>query len=601
MSEQDIAQIQQKKWQLTPTTLGCTLGVASTAGIVDVAAHLGPNGLLVGAIAALIAARHGEDIMNGVRDRIPQSVLDAMAERFGRQQHKLLRMHANPKDEQASLQDEDAQTLDATIDVTPNATSYYAWGEGDEGEAVPVNEPLDGSLFTFSEVLAKGFVPSIHKIFVGRTLEGKDIFVPAEDLCHVALSGKTGGGKGSLMRMLMVQLCYIGAKVLLLNPHYMRWVRAKDGPKFDEDWTPFEGINPRTGKPYLEAPPTKSADPEPIAKCLRWSVETLLAKRKAEGREGGKLFAPYFIVLDEWPDIASEIKKAPEYLGKLLRQGRKYGIFVIVASQDFQVKTLGLEGEGGSVRKCFLTCYYTGGDTTTAKELLYSEKPSSLPENKIGKGTDLLRCTGTKNEAALVNVPFVDNPAVYRLLGPSTFKSAKQTVLVEEPEAPLPQATMPAVPAPTPVAQPSAPSGGLTIEQILALFAADKLSEAAMLKLIDRLPVVQDAAAEQADEDEVDDPRSHLRLVSSEAVEDDYHAQETERLPETPAPTGNTGRFTKTLSAELQQAYDAFQPGMSNRDLGRILGVDQTTAGRRIQRLIDKGYISVDKKQKLAG
>jgi hypothetical protein len=590
MSEQGIA---HKKQLITPTTTVCTLGVAGTAGIIDMAAHFGPNGLLAGAILSVIAYRHGEDIINGVRDRIPPPILDAMSERFGRRQKVSEEQYANPKDERAS-EDEDAQTLDATIDVTPNTAAYYAWDAEDDGETAPVNGTLDSSLFIFSEVLAKGFVPSVNKIFVGRTLEGKDIFVAAEDLCHVALSGKTGGGKGSLMRLIMVQLCSIGAKVLLLNPHYMRWVRAKDGPKFDEDWTPFEGINPRTGKPYLEAPPIASADVEPIARCLRWSVETLLAKRKAEGREGGKLFAPYFIVIDEWPDIISENKKAAGYLGKLLRQGRKYGIFVIVASQDFQVKTLGLEDEGGSVRKCFLTCYYTGGDTTTAKELLYSEKPSSLPENKIGKGTVLLRCTGTKNEATLAKVPFVDNAAVYRLLGPSTFKGAKQTVLVEEPEAPLPQATMPVIPTPTPVAQQPAPSGGLTIEQILALFAAVPMSEAAMLKLIDRLPVVQDAA-----DDEGDDARSHLRLVSSEAVEDDYHAQETERLPETQR---TTGRFSKSLSPDLLRVYNAYEPGKSHRDIARELGdISHPTVGKIIQRLKDKGAIDPNGRKTLAG
>jgi len=93
----------------------------------------------------------------------------------------------------------------------------------------------------------------------------------------------------------------------------------------------------------------------------------------------------------------------------------------MVASQDFQVKTIGMEG--GSVRKCLLTCFYTGGDATTAKELLYPPESSrvSIPESDLGKGTILMRCTGTENKAILAQVPFVDNEAVYRLLGPSLF------------------------------------------------------------------------------------------------------------------------------------------------------------------------------------
>lgn len=292
--------------------------------------------------------------------------------------------------------------------------------ESDDDITLTKPKKNDG-VFRFSELLASGFRPTINKIFVGRTMDGKDIFVAAKDLCHVALAGKTGGGKGSLERLIMVQLCYIGSHVLLLNPHYMRWVVADNGPQFDEDWTPFEGVNPRkNNRTYLEAPPIDCADFEPIGQHLAWAVETELQKRKKEGREGGKKFKPFFIVIDEWPSIVAKIREAPGHLGELLREGRKFGIFVILTSQDFQVKTLGMEG--GSIRNCFLTVFYTGGDKTTAKELLHYEKVADIPENSLGKGVILIRCTGTNNEPVLARVPFVDNDSVYLLLGPSTFK-----------------------------------------------------------------------------------------------------------------------------------------------------------------------------------
>lgn len=297
----------------------------------------------------------------------------------------------------------------------------------EDDEIKPVSRKSD--VFCFSELLASGFVPTINKIFVGRTMDGKDIFVAAKDLCHVALAGKTGGGKGSLMRLIMAQLCYVGAKVLLLNPHYMKWVVADAGKEFDEDWTPFEGINPRkidhkTGQPrtYLEQPPIKyTANYASIGEALAWT-RNLLHKRMVEGGEGGKSFVPYFIVLDEWPAIAKKVKDGPDILSDLLREGRKFGIFVIVASQDFQVKTIGMDG--GSVRDCLLTTFYTGGDKVTGRSLLHYEDGKSFPENELGKGVVALRCKGTDNEPILVRVPFVDNEAVYKLLGPSTFKKA---------------------------------------------------------------------------------------------------------------------------------------------------------------------------------
>ena len=339
--------------------------------------------------------------------------------------------------------------------------------------------------------------------------------------------------------------------MLLLNPHYMRWVCAKEGEKFDEDWTPFEGKHPRTGKPYLEVPPIESADTSAIEEYLQWAVETLLAQRRVEGREGGKRFVPYFIVLDEWPDIASEIKKSPDWLSKLLRQGRKYGIFVVVASQDFQVKTIGLDS--GSVRKCLLTCFYTGGDTTTAKELLYSEAPKSIPENKLGEGVIMLRCKGTGNEAVLVRVPFVDNLAVYKLLGPSTFKKADaapsdvQEVVGQEEESIVTSALH------------------RSITTILDLYERGKLTDEQMSKLIDALPV-------QADE-----------YVAP--VEPAAKAQAGEQVRE------EDQRKLTTLHRRVLEHYAA---GVGLRKLGELVGVGKDKAGDLVKELKKWGYLKDD-------
>lgn len=388
-----------EKWHATKTNMSMALGSFATIGL---ATH-SPGGVFLGGCVAYVAARHGDSIANGVRNAIPQEVIDFVRRRS---QEK----SAQPKDGR----DDPGGVSDVSFDF-----------DEDDDTALPSKSRSKSDIFRFSELLTSGFVPTVNKIFVGRRVDnGQDIFVAAKDLCHIAFAGKTGGGKGSLMRLIMAQLCYVGCKVLLLNPHYMRWVVADNGPEFDEDWTPFEGVNPRKNKPYLEVSPVDCADFPPIAQYLEWAVQTLLQERKAAGREGGVRFKPYFIVLDEWPSIVDEFKStAPTQLAKLLREGRKYGIFVIIASQDFQVKTIGMDG--GSVRKCLLTVFYTGGDKTTGKELLNMQE-KDLAENEIGKGVVYLRCVGTQNQPVLVRVPFVDNEAVYKLLGPSTFKKATQ-------------------------------------------------------------------------------------------------------------------------------------------------------------------------------
>lgn len=525
-----------EKWHATKTNMSMALGSFATIGL---ATH-SPGGVFLGGCVAYVAARHGDSIAHGVRNAIPQEVVDIVMKRFGHDKG------AQPKED-----DNVTRLLPGTLDN--NLFDFDA----EEDDVLPTqsrSQKKDG-IFRFSELLATGFVPTINKIFVGRTMDGKDIFVPAKDLCHVALAGKTGGGKGSLERLIMVQLCYVGARVLLLNPHYMRWVVADNGPQFDEDWTPFEGVNPRKNdRPYLEASPLDCADFDPIGQYLAWAVETELQKRKREGREGGKKFKPFFIVIDEWPSIVAKIREAPGHLGELLREGRKFGIFVILTSQDFQVKTLGMEG--GSIRNCFLTVFYTGGDKTTAKELLHYEKVGDIPENSLGKGIILIRCTGTNNEPVLVRVPFVDNEAVYKLLGPSTFK--KVATVRESVVLPQQQQKQPVQ------------NEALTLDEAIRLVHEHPeidpmwfMSRIADYRETDDLPVAQ----------------QETRVMRSP-----YYPQ-SGPMREQVAQYPTYRKSTPTLPPDLQKALDAYESGMSYRELGAKLGIGKDAAGKRIEEL----------------
>jgi len=285
-----------------------------------------------------------------------------------------------------------------------------------EQEIAP--EPLDGEpsgslpeFFTLSDILATGFKPSLEKIFLAFLPDGLLVYAQAKGLCHVALAGSTGGGKSVLMRLLMVQLCHAGAQVLLLNPHYTCYDIQADPP---EDWTPFEQ--------YLVADPMECRRYEVIEHYLKQVATELLPKRLEKYARSQPLGKPYFLVIDELPAIVAKIKEAPEYIASILREGRKVGIFLITASQDFLVSTIA-PGGGGAVRDCFRTAFYVGGDPTTARVLL--DMPAKLvPENELGKGTVMLR-GGQVKQASLARVPYVDNQALYQLLGPSTYQPAR--------------------------------------------------------------------------------------------------------------------------------------------------------------------------------
>lgn len=285
-----------------------------------------------------------------------------------------------------------------------------------EGAAAQLPGPctLSQSLTTFQ--------PSLERILLGFLAGGEPVFSDAEGLCHVAVAGATGGGKSVIERLLLAQLCKAGARILLLNPHYTRWDRrAKDpaGRPSPEDWTPYER--------YLLADPMECRRYDVIAHYLKQVAESHLIRRLEKYARSLPLGKPLFLVLDEIPAIIAHVKEAPDHLAAILREGRKVGIFVISASQDFLVKTIAPQG-GGAVRDCYRTAIYVGGDPTTARTLL--DIKGTVDDGGLGKGVVMLRGGQAKN-AQFARVPYVDNQALYDLLGPSTFVEGE---LVEEDE-----------------------------------------------------------------------------------------------------------------------------------------------------------------------
>src|SRR5579859_6863924 len=281
-------------------------------------------------------------------------------------------------------------------------------------------------------------------------MEGSDLTCSARDLCHVAIAGPTGGGKTSIIRLLLAQLCAARVQVVLLNPHYTRY-----DLEYDEDWTPFE--------PYLLHDPMACRDYEVIGRSLKSAAKDLIPKRLERRAHSQPVGKPYFLIIDELPSIIREVSAAPEYLRIILEEGRKVGVFLISAAHNFLVKTIAPKVGGGSIRNCYRTAYYLGGDPTTARTLL--DLPSTLiPENELGKGVVMLRSVPTR-KAMQVRVPYVDNGSLYRLLGPSTYQaSSRRKASQEGVEMDLGQRTSQrSEQATTP-----SPQGKLTLDQLLS-------------------------------------------------------------------------------------------------------------------------------------
>lgn len=283
--------------------------------------------------------------------------------------------------------------------------------DDDEGEDYPDEEYIPATRsFIFSQLLAQGFMPSRNKIYLARTPDGTPITCPVSSFVHIALAGATRHGKTSIIRQLLSQLIYANCDCVLIDPHFTQY-----DIEIDEDWTPFV--------PHLKVPPQTFCQYSEIEKWLEHAATRMLdsrRKRRATQQPVGK---DLFIFIDEYPAITAEIPAVQGHVSKLLREGGKYKIHLVLASQDFQVKTL-FKDVGGSIRDCLGTVFYVGGDKVSVDALL--NKPSFYDdsvENSLGKGRIIVKCAPSIDQKILAQAttPYTDNKAIYALVGESTY------------------------------------------------------------------------------------------------------------------------------------------------------------------------------------
>ena len=232
--------------------------------------------------------------------------------------------------------------------------------------------------------------------------EGQPVTAPVRDLCHVGIAGATGGGKSTVMRLLLAQLLASGAQVVLADPHY-----TDVDPRSGDDW--------RAIRAGLHLPPSYRY--RDIRELLGWLVgemETRLAMR----RRGEMWTSSLFLAFDEYPLIAQNVPEAADLVGRILREGRKVDVLVVGAFQDALVRSIGGDG---AVRENYRTAYYLGGDQHTARVLL--DVRGRVDDSRLGKGVALLRSPAT-TPAREVIVPRLANEAIHALLPASTAAEA---------------------------------------------------------------------------------------------------------------------------------------------------------------------------------
>jgi hypothetical protein len=213
---------------------------------------------------------------------------------------------------------------------------------------------------------------------------------------HIALAGSTGGGKTNELRLLLAQM------VGFYDTYYISPAFAPVKANH-EDW--------RQIQERLAGPVARTG--AEIELRLHWACNTLKARQDAEFNgdyswKGKKIY----VVIDEYKEVIARYKEAPDDVSVLLRQARQYEIFIVVAAQDFLIKSIG--GDSGA-RDCYRTALYFGGDPNTCRALLDAKGTFPFEEDLGKSGHMVLRTKSTKMSQA--RAPFMSNRAIYIMLG----------------------------------------------------------------------------------------------------------------------------------------------------------------------------------------
>jgi hypothetical protein len=266
---------------------------------------------------------------------------------------------------------------------------------GDTLAELPAPEPQLPGVTDMMQLLRQGFKPSKQNILLGLGPGGTQVRVAADDtLCHVAVAGSTGSGKSNIMRSLTAQLIASGMDVYILDPHF-----APIDDRSGEDWRPIAERS-ALGRAVFE--PTEIS-------LLIHELNDEVTRRLENRREGRSNGIPRFYMVEEAPFMASYDKKFMANLMRVLREGRKLDLYLILSAQDMLVKTLG--GSTG-IRSQFGTTMYGGGDPFTGRALLRTQK--DVPEPP-GRGVVWCR-SATNTQPQLVRVPLVSNDSLYKIL-----------------------------------------------------------------------------------------------------------------------------------------------------------------------------------------
>jgi hypothetical protein len=169
---------------------------------------------------------------------------------------------------------------------------------------------------TFAQLAAQGFVATRDRMILGYTDAGP-IYGKITDLLSVAIAGRPGQGKSTLLRFVYAQTVQAGGEVAIIDPHGSIIEDVKDAPRIFQATDEYEMII-----------------------YSGWLLKELNSRLK-DYRAGRRDFPPILTLLDELPVIAMITKAAIEATGRIVLEGRKVGMFALISGQGLPAENFG--------------------------------------------------------------------------------------------------------------------------------------------------------------------------------------------------------------------------------------------------------------------
>jgi hypothetical protein len=384
-----------------------------TMGLVDLVAHLGPTGLLVGGLASYVAWKHGPELYGYVRKRLSSSHLPVSQAEQEEQQprrsgrsflDRALGQYPDDQEEEDLAQPKEAEDS-STRHPSEEDSQPFPKGtpELDASARQPSSIPAQfgigaKTLEAIKQVNGKRFV------YFGRTAT-REVVINVDDMYHVLDVASSGKGKSNRFRLAMMQVVEL-AETYFINP-LANPVKAVHDDRKIEVWQPiFDRLANK--KPVKEGPE--------ISRLMTALVTEISKRRNQESRRDFSWRKrPIFVFIDELPEVFALCPDAVELSNKIGRMGRQFCVFAWVASQTALVDDIGLST---AAQGQFKTRIYGGGDKTSSdrvmKGSLSREDERILQTNK--EGLTLILADGFSDKE-FVRAPLVSNESLFAYFG----------------------------------------------------------------------------------------------------------------------------------------------------------------------------------------